>query len=145
MGQVIYVNFFTKQQLVTVVSAPPVAEPRKARSTIVMQRIGRSSATVEVDPKESIRLVGYDEVEWNEGKKEYGKDFDQTFRVGDEAVYGSYNLVYTGTIVKIGPKTVTIEDGTHRRRLKIVEFVDFNAHYDAEKIRKRNNDMMRHL
>lgn len=65
------------------------------------------------------------------------------FRVGDYAVYGSYNLIYTGRIVSITEKTVTIkpyenQDGT--KRLKHADFAWRNYDYNAERIASRNHE-----
>lgn len=54
----------------------------------------------EVLPRSWVRLFGIDD----------GKAFDRVFSVGDEAAYGGYNLTYTGQIVAIGLKTVTLND-----------------------------------
>ena len=67
-----------------------------------------------------------------------------TFKVGDFAVYDSYNLVYTGLIVAIGAKTVTIEASCTGRKsakqLSIAEFSRRNWNYNAEKISRQNSD-----
>lgn len=70
------------------------------------------------------------------------QQFNKTFKVGDCAEYGSYNLIYTGTITNIGPKSVSIAHGTEQQpettRLSIYEFIDRNWNFDAEKIEKYN-------
>ena len=70
--------------------------------------------------------------------------FDISFKVGDRAAYGGYNLTYTGTIVSIGPKTVTIATGMSKRtkRLDIATFCQENWDFDAAKIAKRNSEWM---
>lgn len=71
------------------------------------------------------------------------REFDLTFRVGDSAVYGSYNYIYTGEITSIGEKTVTIqEEGGKAHRLSIYEFCSRNWSFDAERIADRNFDTM---
>ena len=65
----------------------------------------------------------------------------RTFRVGDEAEYGSFNLVYTGTVTAITLKTVTIvEDDRAAKvhRLSLYDFAEANYDFDAAKARKRN-------
>lgn len=62
------------------------------------------------------------------------------FKVGDRAVYDSWNLVFTGTIVAIGAKTVTIENWGKRHRLSIFEFSRRNWNFDAEEIDRRNSE-----
>jgi len=69
------------------------------------------------------------------------------FKIGDVAVYGGYNLTYTGRIVAIGAKTVTVESypGTsnaQRHRLSIARFSSWNQHFDLSEIQKRNSEWM---
>lgn len=74
--------------------------------------------------------------------------FDRTFKVGDEAEYGSYNLKYTGRILAIGPKTVKIDascTGDKVRSLDLFEFIDRNWDFDAEKMAKHNAEEARCL
>jgi hypothetical protein len=69
----------------------------------------------------------------------------RTFRVGDEAEYGSHNLVYTGTITAITTKTVTIvEDdrAAKAHRLSLYDFAEANYDFDAAKAHKRNAEWM---
>ncbi len=69
------------------------------------------------------------------------REFDRVFKIGDEAVYGSYNLIYTGRIVKIGPKTVTIKHYEHTSdvtQLQTFCFVDKNWNFNAERIAHHN-------
>lgn len=51
-----------------------------------------------------------------------------TYRVGDEAVYDSYNLSYTGTIMSISPKTITVQKShsTRTTRMTHDKFVNYN-------------------
>jgi len=73
--------------------------------------------------------------------------YDVTFRIGDEVEYDSYNLSYTGHIVSIGAKTVTINTGRGepKRRLKLEEFSWRNRRFDAEETRRKNHEEMMHL
>ena len=57
----------------------------------------------EVSKGKSIRIFGTD------GNRHTPKEINRTYRVGDRAVYDSYNLFYTGPIVSITEKTVTID------------------------------------
>lgn len=74
---------------------------------------------------------------------------ENTFKIGDTAIYGSYNLVYTGNIVAISGKTVTIEEpygeGSRRHRLSLYEFCWRNDNFDLDAIAERNHDMMLHI
>lgn len=60
----------------------------------------------EIDKGKSIRIFGTD------GNRRTPAEIDRTYRVGDRAVYDSYNLFYTGAIVSITDKSVTI-DASH--------------------------------
>lgn len=68
--------------------------------------------------------------------------YRKVFELGDDAVYGSFNLVYTGRIVAIGEKTVSIEDMGRTHRLDLATFNRRNWNYDADRIRKRNSEWM---
>lgn len=63
------------------------------------------------------------------------------FNIGDSAIYGSYNLYYTGKILNIGKKTVSIDaSGTGERvkRLSLERFARRNYNYDADRISEHN-------
>jgi hypothetical protein len=49
-------------------------------------------------PGVSVRIFGTD----------YKGAFDLTFKIGDVAVYDSFNMVYTAKIESIGPKTIKV-------------------------------------
>lgn len=68
--------------------------------------------------------------------------YDLTFKIGDRAVYGSFNLVYTGRITKIGSKTVTIATDHEVKQLDLYTFITRNWNYNAERIAKRNAEWM---
>lgn len=71
---------------------------------------------------------------------------ERVFRVGDQAEYGSYNLVYFAPVKSITAKTVVIVGGmahqpeTHR--LSLAAFVEKNHDFDLAKAQKRNNQWM---
>jgi len=74
-----------------------------------------------------------------------GTVYRRDFKIGDEAVYGSYNLVYTGLITAIGEKTVTITEtgrGGQVHRLSLHEFDWRNCDFDAAETARRNADTM---
>ena len=84
-------------------------------------------------------------VQWHKGGQNgqpvefFRRKFAQSFQVGDVAVYDSWNLIYVGTIVSIGTKTVSIKtesDGI--RRLSLYEFCDRNWNFNAERIDHHN-------
>ena len=82
---------------------------------------GKDSATIEVR-----------NTELNKGR---------SFSVGDEAEYDSYNLIYTGKIVKITEKCVTIlpkYETKRTKRLRIDEFAWRNYNFDVVKVRREN-------
>ncbi len=69
------------------------------------------------------------------------------FKLGDTAVYGGYNMTYTGTVVAIGAKTITVEEysGTcnaRRHRLSVARFSSWNQHFDLAAIAKSNSEWM---
>ncbi len=82
----------------------------------------------EVIPGVSVRIFGTD----------YNGPFDLTFKLGDVAVYDSFNMVYTAKVENIGPKTVTVG----KRRLDICTFAQRNHDYNADRIFKRNSEWM---
>jgi len=91
-------------------------------------------------PGEYIQIYGQ---EWNHIHAPV--DFDRTFNIGDEAEYDSYNLKYTGKIVAIGVKTITINAGDTGKgnvRLSIYDFSWRNWDFDAVKIAKDNFETM---
>jgi hypothetical protein len=64
------------------------------------------------------------------------------FEVGDEAEYDSFNLSYTGPVVSIGAKTVTLKtSGGITKRLKAEEFGWRNWDFDATKTARRNAEV----
>ena len=68
--------------------------------------------------------------------------FDRTFKIGDEVEYDNFNFIYTGTLVVITDKCVTIQDGSQRHRLDLYEFARRNWDLDHEKIRKNNHEVL---
>lgn len=66
-----------------------------------------------------------------------------TYRVGDRAVHGSYNIAYTGTITSISPKTITVVDrhGNKTKRMTHEQFVEYNDQPIGD-VDKRNSDWM---
>lgn len=97
--------------------------------------IGNNQYAVEVVPKYSVSVTRKGEATIH-------------FAIGDWAEYDSYNLHYTGRIVSIGRKTVTIEAypdtiNAKRHRLKLSTFAWRNWDYDGTKIAAYNaNEMM---
>lgn len=69
------------------------------------------------------------------------------FHIGDEAEYDSYNLKYTGKIVSITEKTVTIKPKyeNKNRRLNIRAFAWRNWNFDSEKVAAENSDTMNYI
>ena len=61
------------------------------------------------------------------------------FEVGDEVEYDSFNLSYTGLIMAIGKKTVTVETSFKgNKRLKAEEFGWRNWDFNAAETARRN-------
>jgi hypothetical protein len=89
----------------------------------------------EINKNELIRLYGT----YKNAMKPI--NFDITFKIGDSAIYDSYNFSYVGKIIAIGEKTVTIDENpgmnySRNRRLDLYEFCWRNWDFNAERIRK---------
>lgn len=95
----------------------------------------------DIVPNVSIRLFGVETNRVN-GPLHY----DRTFRIGDTAVYGGFNLTYTGTIVAIGAKVVAIKEpysqNARVHKLSIAQFSRWNDTMDLDQIAKRNSEWM---
>jgi len=64
------------------------------------------------------------------------------FEVGDEVEYDSFNLSYTGPILAIGKKTVTVETSFRgKKRLKAEEFGWRNWSFDPGETARRNAEI----
>lgn len=64
------------------------------------------------------------------------------FEVGDECEYDSFNLSYTGPILAIGKKTVTVESSFKgKKRLKAEEFGWRNWNFDPVETGRRNAEI----
>jgi hypothetical protein len=146
------VHYLTGEELAKIPRAQARAKARTSGRRVVMRDLKGKSHTrhghhypgeemrghhAEIVPGESIRLHG------TETNRVGGPiEYDITFHVGDDAVYGGYNLTYTGPIMKIAANTITINAGSTGRsrakRLTIAEFSRENRDYDAEKIAKHN-------
>jgi hypothetical protein len=94
----------------------------------------------DIIPKKSIRLYGTYLNNVNGPV-----DFDKTFNIGDQAEYDSYNLNYTGEIVAITLKTVTIADQYESRRLDLHTFAWRNWDFDAQRIFEANCDTLQRI
>jgi hypothetical protein len=93
---------------------------------------------------EWIRLYGLsderDHYDPETGKhSRYCTAYDITFNIGDTCEYGSYNFIYTGTIIGISEKIILIKHhGDQHTRLDLHSFNWRNWDYDEEKIAKHN-------
>ncbi len=72
------------------------------------------------------------------------------FNIGDEAEYGSYNLIYTGPITKITDKMVQITAYPNTRNekkhnLSLDTFCWRNERFDAVKVAKHNQEEMYYI
>ena len=94
--------------------------------TTISMTIGYNNYIINIDPKKSISIT-------RDGNT-------NTFKIGDTAEYDSYNLSYTGKIVSITEKIVTIlpKYETKNRRLKIQDFTFRNWNFDLERINNEN-------
>lgn len=114
---------------------------------------GNDTFTAHVEPGQTVRLVG------TRATSKYTKGldgkftcepvqaaYDKTFKVGDTVVHGAYNLEYTGKIVSIGPKTVTVDTGFgERKRMKLSAFAFYNHDLDLAETSKRNHETMMYI
>lgn len=99
----------------------------------------RTGHNVSVTPGISIRLWGSYLTHKGQANDSSSR-YDRTFVVGDVVEYDSYNFVFTGKIVAIGAKTVTVDDDGKRTRLTLVDFSRKNFDLDLEAIERRNAD-----
>lgn len=89
----------------------------------------------DVTPGKSIRLHGIDH-----NRVAGSVEYDVTFKVGDTVCRDRFNLIYLGTIVSIGRKTVTVESrGEQRSRLDLALFSRRNRHFDLAKAQAHND------
>lgn len=118
-------------------------KPYKRNGVVYQGTETRNDYHAEIIPGKSIRLFGTFRNHVN-GPQE----FDLTFVIGDEAEYNSYNLTYTGEIVSIGAKTVTIKHYPNRETKSRLDFYDFayrNWDFDSAKIAAENSETMMHI
>lgn len=100
------------------------------------------------EPGYSIRISGFNR---NHRPELPDTPFDLVFKIGHEAIYDRFNLIYTGRIVAIGPSTVTIEEPSHspsrgtRHRLSLFRFAFLNWKFDAAKVDAYNAEELRCL
>lgn len=93
---------------------------------------------VEIEINTSVRLYGFIS-QYDSGKKcMVHAHFDLTFKIDDRAEYDAYNFSYTGEIIAIGERTITIRDDKTTRRLSLYEFAWRNCDFDAARIAQRN-------
>ena len=85
-----------------------------------------------------IQIAGLRRVDKDNAPTEWVK-FNREFKIGDTVKTGSYNLIYTGKIIAIGVKTVTIEGcELGRRRFDIAKFICRNYDLNLDKIQTHN-------
>lgn len=117
-------------------SATKKITPKAKTPTLTVQ--GKDGLTCEVVTKESIRLVGTLQ---NTCKAD--PRVDRTYRIGDKAIYGGFNLTYIGRIVSIGAKTVTIQErdcgSCRKHRLTHERFCRWNRDSVGE-AQRRNSE-----
>lgn len=80
------------------------------------------------------------------GATPWGKTFDVTFRIGEQAEYDSYNLSYYGEIVSITEKTITVqESGGRKHRMSLYSFASRNYDFDLATTQAKNSDTMNYI
>jgi hypothetical protein len=72
-------------------------------------------------------------------------EFDKVFLLGNIAEYDSYNLSYTGKIVSITDKTVSIQDGSTTKRLKLTDFIWRNHNFSLAETKYKNSVTMQSI
>jgi hypothetical protein len=88
-----------------------------------------------VTPGASIRIYG------DQTNSINPRAFDRVFKVGDVAEYHSFNIKFNGTIVAIGPTTVTVKHYEHSKevsRMCLYDFVRHNWNFDLAKSEAHN-------
>ena len=125
------------QKLIEIRNTTPRQSIWMKRNNVTPEN-GQGVYNADVLPGHSLRIFG---TMTNHGRGP--QEFDTVFRLGDVAEYGSYNMIYTGKIVRIGAKTVTIKHCEHSAevtQLDIYSFIDKNWNFDAVKIAKHNSE-----
>lgn len=92
----------------------------------------------EIIKGESIRIFGVD------GNRFLPQSIDRTYEIGDRAAYDSFNLIYTGKIISITEKTVTIEADGGGKRLRLANFFSMNRQ-SIEEIDAHNAEESKHI
>lgn len=121
-------------------------QPKSYKKFGVIHKPSNGNDTVyhaEIIPGKSIRIFG------TYGNHINGpQTFDKTFKIGNSAEYDSYNLKYTGPIVKISKASVTINGKDTMRgnkRLDLNTFCWRNWDFNAGKIAANNNETMMYI
>jgi ribosomal protein L28 len=122
--------------------ALPVDASKKTRKQFDAAGLALMSGQVVTNGRDSACIVAGETVfvvacgpknEWRE----------LVYTVGDEAVHGSYNLAYIGTITSVSPKTIKIVDrhGGRAKMLTHAQFMNYNDRPIAA-AHKRNAEWM---
>jgi hypothetical protein len=115
----------------------PMVVTKRTRPESHSTTLGELTAAV-VTPGESVRTVGL------RTNSVHGPSvLVREYKVGDQAEYDSYNLVYFAPIEAITPRTVVIGEkyaGGRKHRLTLAKFVEKNFDFDLAKAQKRNSE-----
>lgn len=148
-----------------------IPKPKKGKGVINLKGVARKpwkrggktygdtvdeNMNADILPGQWVRIYGisdlrsrYERDANGKGKSiQYREVYDRTFKLGDTCIYGSYNLIYTGSIVSIGAKTVTIDPGKgsgKKTQLDLHSFIWRNWDYNAERIANENYDTLMHI
>lgn len=111
----------------------------KAFSTVVADPTGKTTYAVAVNLTDKVisvqRLTTWSGQPDTEAKP-------ATFKIGDKAVSGSYNLIYLDKIVGITEKNVIFEPslrGMRKKHMKLLEFAWRNWDFDRKEIDRHNH------
>lgn len=100
----------------------------------------RLGYVINVEPGKSIRVQSTEDEYVNGNVRPVTHDV--AFKIGDLAIYDSYNFDYTGHIISITEKTVTVrKDDMHSKRttrMDLVDFAFYNRDFNLNEIRKNN-------
>ncbi len=145
-----------EREILIVEVARLTTSPKMGKISVVLSgracdlSVAEEFSRAEITPGESITLWGRRMVHPSAKRNAQGTyaarpsvlmPYCRTFKIGDVVEESSYNLVYTGPITAIGPKTVMVQcHGT--KRMKLERFNSLNWDLDLKAISERNANWM---
>ena len=110
----------------------------KVFSTVVNDNYGKTTYAVAVNLTDQV--IAVQRITTHSGTADT-ESKPVSFKIGDKAVSGSYNLVYLDKIISITEKSVIFEPtlrGYRKKRMKLSEFAWRNWNFDRSAIDKHN-------